>query len=78
MGIEDLGLADRISGYRAQVRREQTIGGGLSPCPSCGVPRCQRSDYIRCSKCGVNWIEGADLTRMPNYGIGVSAAKGSD
>jgi hypothetical protein len=44
---------------------ETTVGGGLSPCPFCGVPRCQRSDYVRCSKCGVNWLDGENLTKDP-------------
>ena len=39
--------------------------GTLSPCPFCGVPRHQRSDYVRCQPCGVNWLAGEDLNKDP-------------
>jgi hypothetical protein len=49
--------------------KEIKFGGDLveKPCPLyCGgLPRCRRSDYIRCSACGVNWVEGEDLSRHP-------------
>ena len=50
-----------------KLKREITHGGELtdSPCPMCGLPRSQRSDYIRCSPCGMNWLEGEDLTKDP-------------
>jgi hypothetical protein len=31
--------------------------GTLAPCPFCQKPRVQRSDYIRCNPCGVNWLQ---------------------
>lgn len=52
--------------YQAQVEVEQTVGGGLAPCPICGVPRSQRTSYIRCSKCGINWDATDDLGRHPS------------
>lgn len=54
-------------GIRGQIELEISAGGELSHliCPFCGLPRCQRSDYVRCSKCGVNWLDGEDLSRDP-------------
>jgi hypothetical protein len=37
--------------------------GTAPPCPLCGRPRVQRSDYIRCNPCGMNWLKGEDLTK---------------
>jgi Zn-finger nucleic acid-binding protein len=39
--------------------------GTLPPCPMCGVLRVQRTDYIRCNPCGVNWLNGEDLDKNP-------------
>jgi hypothetical protein len=47
------------------LREEFEKGGGESPCPFCGLPRARRSDYIRCVRCGVNWIGGESLDRDP-------------
>lgn len=49
------------------LKREITEGGELKelPCPICLKPRSQRSDYIRCSPCGLNWLEGEDLSKSP-------------
>lgn len=43
-----------------KLRREAKEGGELVdlPCPFCQMPRSQRSDYIRCQPCGVNWLAG--------------------
>ena len=30
--------------------------GTLPPCPFCKVLRVERSDYIRCNPCGINWL----------------------
>lgn len=64
MTVEDLKWSETI---HAQLAREIKEGGELVdlPCPMCGLPRCQRSSYIRCSKCGVNWLPGEDLSRNP-------------
>jgi len=50
-----------------KIRTEITVGGELKdkPCPLCGLPRCQRSEYVRCSKCGVNWLDGENLNGNP-------------
>jgi hypothetical protein len=34
--------------WRDTLRAEIKKGGGKQPCPFCGVPRVERSDYIRC------------------------------
>ena len=39
--------------------------GTLPECPMCGRARVQRSDYVRCNPCGLNWLEGDDLSRNP-------------
>jgi len=39
--------------------------GTMSPCPFCQKPRVERSDYIRCNHCGVNWLDGEDVTKNP-------------
>jgi hypothetical protein len=50
-----------------QAARDSQINevGTLPPCPMCGVPRCQRSDYVRCNPCGVNWLDGENLDKNP-------------
>jgi hypothetical protein len=50
-----------------KLKREALEGGELKdlPCPLCGKPRSQRSDYVRCQPCGKNWLDGEDLTKDP-------------
>lgn len=52
---------------REEALKEIREGGELKdlPCPLCGKPRSQRSDYVRCSPCGMNWMEGEDLNKSP-------------
>lgn len=51
----------------ARLKSEAEVGGELKdmPCPLCGKPRSQRSEYIRCQSCGVNWLNGEDVNRNP-------------
>jgi hypothetical protein len=51
----------------AKLKREASEGGELMelPCPFCGRPRSQRSDYIRCTPCGMNWLQGEELSKDP-------------
>ena len=39
--------------------------GTMPPCPFCQRPRVQRSDYVRCCRCGANWLDGEDLSKDP-------------
>jgi ribosomal protein L37AE/L43A len=39
--------------------------GDQPDCPFCGTARLKRTDYIRCGKCGVNWMDGEDLSCDP-------------
>jgi uncharacterized C2H2 Zn-finger protein len=44
--------------WKDTLHEEIAKGGKESPCPLCGHPRVRRSDYIRCVRCAVNWMEG--------------------
>ena len=63
-----LSLGIEIEEIRAKITREIHEGGELIdlPCPYCHLPRCERSDYIRCSKCGLNWDIGTEYDRHPS------------
>lgn len=39
--------------------------GTMPPCPLCGRPRVERSCYIRCNPCGLNWENDSDWTVHP-------------
>lgn len=49
-----------LAAARKERMKEILEGGELKnlPCPYCHLPRCDRSDYIRCSACGMNWPKG--------------------
>ena len=57
--------AERVA-RKAEIER----GGELkdSLCPYCGRPRFDRSDYIRCGHCGMNWAKGYDTSKAPAVG----------
>ena len=40
-------------------RRQECLdeAGTMPPCPFCGRPRVVRSSYMRCQRCGINWID---------------------
>lgn len=46
--------------------------GTMPPCPFCSRPRVERSDYIRCNPCGINWLLGTDWSKRPDYGLAAS------
>jgi hypothetical protein len=50
-----------------KLKREAKEGGELNeiPCPMCRRPRSQRSDYVRCTLCATNWMDGEDLNKNP-------------
>jgi hypothetical protein len=51
--------------WKDTVRQEIAKGGTAAPCPFCHLPRVRRSDYIRCCRCGINWMEGEALDHDP-------------
>ena len=55
--------ADQAERSRLKRVAEYRKGGKLSPCPCCGTPRFQMSDFIRCHVCSLNWVPGEDLNR---------------
>ena len=58
-------LIEWSRGIKERLAYEIANGGSEAPCPFCGLPRCQRSDYIRCCRCGINWSPGDELDRDP-------------
>lgn len=46
-------------------KQRQTEVGTEPPCPFCQRPRANRSDYVRCNPCGVNWLN--EEMHLPNY-----------
>jgi ribosomal protein L37AE/L43A len=46
--------------------------GTMPPCPFCQRLRVERGDYIRCNPCGINWLQGTDWSRRPQYGLAKS------
>lgn len=61
--VEQVG--NELTAWIEGMREDQNAPGTLEPCPFCKTPRNQRSDYIRCRPCGLNWLEGEDLNRDP-------------
>lgn len=59
--------AQAIGLVRAKIEQENKVGGDLTdlPCPFCKKPRSQRSTYIRCQPCGINWLAGEDPATDP-------------
>ena len=55
-----------ITPWLLEQKRLQNLPGTLSPCPFCQTPRQLRSDYIRCTPCGINWLKGEDLNHDPS------------
>ena len=49
----DMSQAD-IQASRQAVMDET---GDMPPCPFCQRARVQRSDYLRCCRCGINWLD---------------------
>lgn len=50
------------------MTREERLNevGTMPPCPMCGRPRVERSCYIRCNPCALNWENGSDLSQHPH------------
>lgn len=76
MSEERSELVEHFAGLRERLAYEIANGGSECPCPFCGLPRCQRSDYIRCSQCGINWSPGDELDRDPRMSFLPRIARG--
>ena len=63
--MSESSMAEWAVGIKDRIAYEIAHGGSEAPCPFCGLPRCQRSDYIRCSRCAINWSPGLELDRDP-------------
>ncbi len=85
MSEETIGTAQ--TPYYLWCKEQQNAPGNLSPCPFCKMPRNQRTDYIRCRSCGINWLQGENLDKDPRIqrtaealrigGINLRPGKGS-
>lgn len=51
---------------QAEEARQERLNepGTMSMCPLCGKLRVQRSCYLRCNSCGVNWLD--EEMHLPN------------
>ena len=59
--IETLTIQQQESERQARLNEP-----GTGPaCPFCHLPRQERSDYLRCNPCGVNWLD--EEMHLPNY-----------
>ena len=58
--------SDTARDVRESLKEEIPHGGDQEPCPFCGIPRVQRSDYVRCCGCGINWSPGEDMSKHPS------------
>jgi hypothetical protein len=48
------------SHWKDTILSELRGSGTEPPCPFCKLPRVRRSDYVRCPRCLINWIDGLD------------------
>lgn len=58
-------VGNNLTSMFQDIKDSLNTPGTLSPCPFCGTPRCERSNYIRCQKCGINWSLGDEMDRDP-------------
>jgi hypothetical protein len=63
-GIQEEEMADLekmvvMTDGEREARRQAVLNelGKEPPCPFCGRPRVARSSYIRCQRCGINWLD---------------------
>ena len=69
--------SDNSLGNATRAMKEAAMEPGtLSPCPLCKTPRSQRTCYVRCNKCGINWEDGADLDINPRRLLNRDKASG--
>lgn len=65
--MPETSIANSIQNVTEAIKRATMEPGTLQPCPMCGTPLCQRSVYVRCNPCGLNWENGSDLTKHPRH-----------
>lgn len=63
--MSETSIATSLLEVRDQAKLETLGGGTLGPCPFCGVARHQRTCYVRCNVCSLNWEAGSDLSVHP-------------
>ncbi len=61
--MEIVGMTEAQQIEARQFRLSEV--GTEAPCPFCQRPRVERSSYIRCNPCGVNWLQ--EEMHLPNY-----------
>ena len=63
MAIDEVELGKQLREWRRLLATEV----GTEPaCPFCKRPRLRRSDYIRCTPCGLNWNYDQDIFEHPH------------
>ena len=66
IGIRSESVESMTEVMREQLRLAYLNEAGTEPpCPWCKSPRVARSDYIRCNRCGVNWLN--EEMHLPRY-----------
>lgn len=61
--MEIVGMTEAQQIEARQFRMSEV---GTEPnCPFCQKPRVERTSYIRCNQCGINWLN--EEMHLPNY-----------
>jgi hypothetical protein len=57
--MADLEKMKVLTDGELEARRQACLNeaGTMPPCPRCGSPRVARSSYMRCQRCGINWLD---------------------
>lgn len=67
MTIQMNSSSEEWEAHRQTLIAETKVGGSLpEKCFKCRLPLCDRSDYVRCSRCGLNWPKGYDYSKHPS------------
>lgn len=51
--------------FEAERAAARSEAGTMPPCPFCQTPRVERTNYLRCNPCGINWL--LEESHLPNY-----------
>jgi hypothetical protein len=62
-----IGRGEMLTYEEQELNRQERLNevGTEPPCPLCQRPRVSRTDYIRCNRCGINWL--AEEMNLPDY-----------